>query len=67
MTIWTWWMPEKKAVDSVVETQDDDEKIPQHETAAGRRARLNRFYKRKQLRNKHICQLNSNGGNKCEE
>jgi hypothetical protein len=52
-------MPEKDAIDKVMETQEDNETVPQHETAAGIRARMNRFYKRKQLRNKHICSQNN--------
>ena len=62
MGTWTFWYPEKKKIDKLVETQEDIKNIPERETAAGRRARENAFYKRKQLRNKHICQLNSNGG-----
>jgi hypothetical protein len=54
MTIWTFWYPEKKKIDEIVETQEDEE-VPQHRIATGTRSKLNRFYKRKHLRNKHIC------------
>jgi hypothetical protein len=54
MSVWTWWLPSKEAIDKVVETQEDEE-VREREQSAGRKAKINRFYKRRQLRNKHIC------------
>jgi hypothetical protein len=60
MSIWTWWMPSRKAIDKVVETQDDDDEHCNNVN----RAKVNRFYRRQHNRNKHIMrnQLNSKGG-----
>lgn len=58
MSTWTWWMPEKKKIDEIVETQEDEE-VSDKEYAIGRKARMNRFYKRNHLRNKHICSHSS--------
>jgi hypothetical protein len=42
MSIWTWWMPSRKAIDKVVETQDDDDEHCNNVN----RAKVNRFYRR---------------------
>ena len=52
MSIWTWWMPEKKEIDKIVDTQDDED-VPEREICV-RKSKVNHFYKRKHLRNKHI-------------
>ena len=61
MGTWTWWMPEKNKIDSIVNKQEDKD-FPEKERI--RKAKVNKFYKREQARNKYISQLNSNGGKK---
>jgi hypothetical protein len=64
MSIWTWWLPSKEAIDKVVETQED-KKISERERLIGQRARMNRFYKRKHMcQHKPIRKLNLQGGYK---
>jgi hypothetical protein len=57
MSVWTWWLPSKEAIDKVVETQEDEE-VSERERVIGQRVRMNRFYKRKH-NHQHIRQLNS--------